>query len=86
MTDPESYVERLPDGPMRDALRAQRALQPEWAEDYARDYLAADPETQADLAQFFEDDGPEIVRQLKVRDEDGTPTAADLERGMGSSP
>lgn len=47
-------------------------------------YLRADEETRADYLAFHESNGPERVRQIRLKHEDGTPTAADLEKAMGA--
>ena len=62
---------------LRDALAGKR---PEFQEEMAKAYLEADEDTQADILAFFESGGPEIIRQLVLRDQDGTPTANDLEK------
>lgn len=77
----ENLLAQLPEK-MREALSH---LLPEDAESMALDYLAADEATQADIAAFFDSDGPEKVRnvyQEHVKNQDGTPTAKDLEGWM----
>lgn len=75
----ESLFSQIPDGPMKDALRAQ---EPDFAEECLLAYLQGDEATQADIVAFFDSGGPEMVENVKQeiqRDEDGTPTARDLE-------
>jgi hypothetical protein len=75
----ERLLAQIPDGPMKDALRAQDE---DFAEEMLLDYLAADEPTQADIRAFFDSGGPRMVEEAKqeiLRDEDGTPTARDLE-------
>ncbi len=62
--------------PMRRDLVAQGNLLFAW--EMAARYLAADADSRADMLAFHESSGPEVIRQLKLRDADGTPTAADL--------
>lgn len=62
---------------MADALRAQG---PEFAEEIARDYLAADSETQAEMASFFAEEGPRRVHESMLKMDQAIPTAADLSR------
>lgn len=78
MTELERLLEKIPE-PMRSDLREQ---DPVFAAEIARDYLAASPESQADMLAFFESDGPRRVGEAKQREEDGTPTSGDLERWM----
>lgn len=72
--DIDDLLERLPSR-MRDDLRQQ---DPTFARELAVAYLDADPVTQADMAAFFDSDGPKKVHDLKLEHEDGTPTSADL--------
>lgn len=71
----EALLAKIPE-PMRSDLREQ---EPELAAEIACDYLAASPESQADMLAFFESEGPRRVSEAKQRDEDGTPTSSDLE-------
>lgn len=65
--------------PMRSALIEQVELDNEaFALDMAADYRKADKHTQSDILAFFESDGPEKVRQVRLKHEDGILTAADL--------
>jgi len=50
----------------------------------ARQYREADPDDQAGMLAFIDSGGPEMCRQLRVEHEDGTPTAASLERLLGA--
>lgn len=61
---------------MQEALKSQT---PEFAQECAQSYREADEESKADIAAFFESEGPKKVHDLKKRDEDGTPTSDDLE-------
>ncbi len=64
---PESLQEALKTLSVADAVGAARA------------FLEANEEDRAGMLAFIDEDGPRRVRELRVRDEDGTPTAADLE-------
>lgn len=79
MTDAlEALFAQLPDGAMKDALRAQDE---DFAEEMLLAYFAGDEATQADIRAFFDSDGPAKVERVKQeikRSEDGTPTADDL--------
>lgn len=70
-----SSIDRLPDGRMKDALREQ---EPAFAEEMAKRYLDADPESRVDISAFFDSDGPRKIHEAKLRILDGIPTAADL--------
>jgi hypothetical protein len=75
----EALLAQIPDGPMKDALRAQ---EPDFAEEMLLAYLEGDEAEQADIRAFFDSNGPAKVEECKqeiLRDEDGTPTARDLE-------
>lgn len=77
MTDEylNGLLDRLPD-PIRKALDGQSR---EFVEEIALTYLGAPEEAKPDMLAFFESDGPEKVRQVILKHEDGTPTAGDLE-------
>jgi hypothetical protein len=82
----EALLAQIPDGPMKDALRAE---EPDFAEEVLLDYLKADADSQADIRAFFDCGGPAMVeraRQEITRDEDGTPTAKDLAEWVGEEP
>lgn len=63
--------DKIPDGPMKDALRDQ---DPAFAEEMAQRWLDGDEATRADIEAFFESDGPRMVHEAKLKHEDGTPT------------
>lgn len=65
---------------IREALEGQPV---ELVTDTVETWRNADEETRADILAFFESDGPEKVRQAKLKVEGGVPTVADLERDMG---
>lgn len=73
----EALLERMPEGPMKDALREQR---PELAVDLARDYLAADAAGRTDMDAFFASEGPRRVHEAKLKIDDAIPTSRDLAR------
>lgn len=75
----EALFSQIPDGPMKDALRAQDEA---FAEECLLAYFDGDAATRADIVAFFDSGGPEMVENVKQelkRDEDGTPTARDLD-------
>lgn len=80
MTDLERLLAEIPE-PMRSDLAAQ---DPVFAAEIARDYLAASPDSRADMLAFFEGDGPRRVHEAQRRDEDGTPTSGDLDGWLRS--
>ena len=67
---------KLP-SPIREAMEAA-GFDDGWKEATAMDYLASDEEDQAGMLEFVTGGGPEFCRQLKLKHEDGTPTADDL--------
>lgn len=75
----EALFAQLPDGPMKDAMRAQ---DPDFAEEMLLDYIQGDEATQADIRAFLDSGGPKKVKAVldeMQKVEDGTPTARDLE-------
>lgn len=77
IADLDAQLARLPDGPMKEALRTQGV---EFASSLLRDYLAADSITQADMRAFFESDGPRLAHEVELKIDEGIPTSADLGR------
>lgn len=78
----ERLLAQLPDGPMKDALRAQ---DDDFAEEMLLDYFDATDAEKRDIRAFFLSDGPVVIEehhQEIQRDEDGTPTARDLEKWL----
>lgn len=74
-----SALALVPDAMRRD-LKAQEGR---FAAEMIERYLRSDEAGRADMLAFHESHGPEKLRQAKVKHEDGTPTAADLEKGLG---
>lgn len=70
--------------PMRSALERVEPINPELAAESADAYREADDITRADILAFFESDGPERVRQVRLRHEEGVPTASDLAGWAGA--
>lgn len=70
--------------PMRSALERVAPLDPALVADSAELYREADDATRADILAFFESDGPEKVRQLRLRHDEGVPTASDLAGWAGA--
>lgn len=60
---------------IQDALVGQPR---ELIDDTLKTWAESDEDTRADILAFFESDGPEKVRQARLKHEDGVPTAADL--------
>lgn len=74
----EEIIAKLPEV-MRPDFEALIGDDDEFIRDMAYMYLNADEEAQADIRAFHKFDGPEVVRQLHIKHEEGTPTAHDLE-------
>lgn len=77
-------IARLVDHPdvRRDLIAQAEGGNFDFAEECLYRWLEADEDTRAEIAAFHESDGPEKVRQVGLKHEDGTPTAADLEAGL----
>lgn len=76
-----AWAERHVEHPgVRRDLVAQARTNIAFAWEMAAKWCVADGESRADIAAFHESDGPEMVRQAKVKHIDGVPTVADLER------
>lgn len=75
MSELEQLLNRVP-AALREALL--KLNDEEKALDLARQFLDSDEEDQAGMMAFVASGGPRRIRELRVKRQDGTPTAADL--------